>query len=158
MLSFIGHGLAKACRTDNIIQKEMAALPDGFIFTVGVTPTGPYLHMRKDSLGINLCPLLERPDVDIQFKHLAHGFTTLSFREGITDAFARERIMVDGDLPAAMKLVRCFERLEALMLPKLIGRKIMRHYPNISLKEKLLGALHIYLGVVVGLASGGLVK
>ena len=31
---------------------------------------------------------------------------TLSFLEGTTDAFAGERMVVDGDLSAAMKLVR----------------------------------------------------
>ena len=158
MLSFIGHGLAKGARVDNVIQKEIAVLPDGFTFVMGVAPAGPYLCMKKDGDDIKRWPPFERPDVAIQFKHLAHAFTTLSFSEGTTDAFARERMIVDGDLPAAMKLVRCFERLEVLTLPKLIGYKIMRHYPDISLREKLSGALQIYLGVVVGLTSGGLLK
>ncbi len=158
MLSFIGHGLAKASRTDYVIRKEITVLPDGFTFVMGVAPAGPYLCMKKDGHNIKLWSSFECPNVTIQFKHLAHAFTTLSFRAGAADAFARERMIVDGDLPAAMKLVRCLERLEVLTLPKLIGCKVMRHYPNISLKEKLSGALQIYLGVVVGLGSGGLAK
>lgn len=155
MLAFLGHGLAKACRTDKIIQKEIASLPDGFTFSMGVMPNGPCLYMKKDDGCIKpKSGCYGKPDVDIQFKHLAHAFSTLSFQEGTAEAFARERMVVDGNIPASMKLVRCFERLEALTLPKLIARRIMRNYPTITLKEKLAGALKIYLGVIKGFAIG----
>ncbi len=160
MLAFIGHGLAKACRSDQLIQKEIASLPDGFTFSMSVMPRGPSLYMKKSDGRIKpgRKNSAAKPDVDIQFKHLAHAFSTLSFQEGTTEAFARERMVVDGDLPASMKLVRCFERLEVVTLPKFIGRKIMRHYPDISVKEKLLGALQIYLGVFAGFVMGVFVR
>lgn len=160
MLAFIGHGLAKACRTDKLIQQEIESLPDGFTFSMGVMRRGPCLYMKKSDGRIKPGRRNSetKPDVDIQFKHLAHAFNTLSFLEGTTDAFARERMVVDGDLSAAMKLVRCFERLEAIALPRFIGRKIMRHYPDISLTEKLMGAVQIYLGVFSGFVMGVFAK
>ncbi|USE36362.1 hypothetical protein [Endozoicomonas sp. SCSIO W0465] len=160
MLAFIGHGLAMACRTDRLIQKEIAALPDDFTFSMRVMPRGPALSMKKSEGRIKLRRKngSSRPDVDIQFKHLAHAYHTLSFQEGTTEAFARERMVVDGDLPSSMKLVRCFERLEVITLPRFIGRNIMRHYPDISLKEKLVGALKIYLGVLAGFVMGVFAK
>lgn len=160
MLAFIGHGLAKACHSDQVIKKEIASLPDGFTFSMSVMPSGPCLYMKKDNGCIKpgRKSSAAKPDVDIQFKHLAHAFNTLSFQEGTTDAFARERMVVDGDLPASMKLVRCFERLEVVTLPKFVGRKIMRHYPDISLKEKLVGALKIYQGVFAGFVMGVFVR
>ncbi|WP_157673520.1 hypothetical protein [Endozoicomonas ascidiicola] len=155
MLAFLGHGLAKASSSDKTISKETAALRDGFTFSMGVAPNGPVLHMRKDNGRlVKVAALANRPDVDIQFKHLGHAFGTLSFQEGTTEAFARERMVVDGDIPASMKLVRCFERLEVLTLPKLIARRIMRHYPSVSLMEKLVGATKIYLGVTAGFVMG----
>ena len=156
MLAFIGHGLAKACRTDKLIQQEIESLPDGFTFSMSVMPRGPCLYMKKSDGRIKPGRKNSetKPDVDIQFKHLAHAFNTLSFQEGTTEAFARERMVVDGDLSASMKLVRCFERLEVITLPRFIGRKIMRHYPKISLTEKLMGAVQIYLGVFSGFVMG----
>lgn len=156
MLAFIGHGLAKACRTDKLIQQEIESLPDGFTFSMSVMPHGPCLYMKKSDGRIKPGRKNSetKPDVDIQFKHLAHAFNTLSFQEGTTEAFARERMVVDGDLSASMKLVRCFERLEVITLPRFIGRKIMRHYPKISLTEKLMGAVQIYLGVFSGFVMG----
>ncbi|MFK0572385.1 hypothetical protein [Endozoicomonas sp.] len=155
MLAFLGHGLAKACGTDRVIRQEIASLPEGFTFSMGVMPSGPSLCMKKDNGQLKaVSNHNKKPDVDIQFKHLGHAFGTLSFQEGTAEAFARERMVVDGDIPASMKLVRCFERLEVLTLPKLIARRIMRYYPAITLKEKLAGALQIYLGVIKGFVVG----
>lgn len=156
MLAFIGHGLASACRTDQQIQKEIASLPHGFTFSMSVMPCGPLLHMKKNDRGIKpgRKSSATKPDVDIRFKHLAHAFAMLSFQEGTSDAFARERMVVDGDLAAAMKLVRCFERLEVITLPKFIGRKLMRHYPDVPMRAKLVDALRIYSGVVAGFVLG----
>ena len=155
MLAFLGHGLAKASRSDKIINNETAALRDGFTFSMGVMSNGPVLHMRKDNGGlVKIAKPAGKPDLDIQFKHLGHAFGTLSFQEGTAEAFARERMVVDGDIPASMKLVRCFERVEVLTLPKLIACRIMRHYPPINITEKLAGAAQIYLGVMVGFVMG----
>ena len=156
MLAFLGHALAKASRSDPVISKELAPLPENFCFAMRVMPAGPALYMKKS--GGSMKPITReaagKPNVDIQFKHLEHAFSTLSFQEGTTDAFARERMIVDGDIPASMRLVRCFERLEAMTLPKLIARRIMRQYPALTLGEKLSGACRIYLGVLGGFVLG----
>jgi hypothetical protein len=64
--------------------------------------------------------------------------------------------IVDGDITATMRLVRCFERLEVMILPKLLGLRVMRNYPSLSLSEKLTGACQIYLGVLSGFAESSL--
>lgn len=88
MLAFIGHGLAKAGRTDKRIQQEIESLPDGFTFSMSVMPRGPCLYMKKSDGRIKPGRKNSetKPDVDIQFKHLAHAFSTLTFQEGTTEA------------------------------------------------------------------------
>ncbi len=156
MLAFIGHGLNKACDVDHVIQKEVASLPEGFTFSMGIMPHGPVLNMKKvnNRLQVSSGNAQQKSAVAIQFKHLAHAFSTLSFQEGTAQAFARERIVVDGDIPASMKLVRCFERLEVLTLPRFIGRRIVRYYPAISFHKKSVTACQIYLGVLAGFITG----
>lgn len=156
MFAFIGHGLHKACTIDHVIKKEVASLPEDFTFSMEVMPQGPTLHMHKinNRLQISSANAQQKPTVVIQFKHLAHAFSSLSFQEGTAQAFARERMVVDGDIPASMKLVRCFERLEVLTLPQLIGKRIMRYYPAIALREKSAAASQIYLGVLIGFIKG----
>lgn len=151
MLAFMGHALAKASLSDPIISKEMASLPADFGFTMRVIPAGPALYMQK--INGHLKPLsgtTSKPQVDIQFKHLEHAFIALTFQEGTAEAFTRERLIVDGDITATMRLVRCLERLEAMILPKRICLRVMRNYPSLSLGKKLTGACRIYLGVLGG--------
>ena len=83
MLAFIGHGLAKACRTDKLIQKEIASLPDGFTFSMSVMPRGPCLYMKKRDGRIKPGRKNSetKPDVDIQFKHLAMLLIRSLFRK-----------------------------------------------------------------------------
>ncbi|MNF65202.1 hypothetical protein D3C84_469560 [compost metagenome] len=55
---------------------------------------------------------------------------------------------MEGDITAAMHLVRALEQLQALILPAFIARPLLRHYP--SPRHKLTRACHIYLGLLTG--------
>ena len=153
MLAFMGHALAKASQSDTMINNALKSLPNGFSFSLRVMPAGPALCMKK--VNGRLKPLSSTTTgQDIQFKHLEHAFAALSFQEGTTMAFARERMVVDGDLQASMRLIRCIERLEVMILPKLVALRVIRHYPSLSLGKKLTGACRIYLGVLSGFVMG----
>lgn len=155
MLAFMGHALAKASQSDTIIHKVLKPLPNGFSFALRVIPAGPTLCMKKVNGRLKPLPSTTTGQhLDIQFKHLEHAFIALSFQEGTSVAFARERMIVDGDIQASMRLIRCIERLEAMILPKLIALRVIRHYPSLTLGEKLTGACRIYLGVLSGFVTG----
>ena len=58
------------------------------------------------------------------------------------------RMIADGDIAYAIRLVRCLNKMEALILPKLLAELAVKEYPaDLSLKEKLTGATQIYLKV-----------
>ncbi len=67
---------------------------------------------------------------------------------GINQAFCENRLLVEGDLDAAMHLVRALEQLQSLILPAFIARPLLRHYPDPH--RKLARACHIYLGLLTG--------
>ena len=55
-------------------------------------------------------------------------------------------MIADGDVGYAIRLVRCLNKMEALILPKLLAELAVKQYPHeLGLKEKLTGAAHIYL-------------
>ena len=57
-------------------------------------------------------------------------------------------MIADGDLSYAIRLVRCLNKMESLILPKLLAELAVKEYPtNLSLKDKLTGAANIYLKV-----------
>ena len=88
------------------------------------------------------------PDLTITFKHLHHAFLVFSFQESTSQAFAHDRMIADGDISYAIRLVRCLNKMEALILPKMVAQLAVKEYPsNLSLKEKLTEASSIYLKI-----------
>jgi len=114
-------------------------------------PRAPWGNKSPCSAGLLQAPRhrLSRPHVlRVCFKHPAIAFRAFSFRLGINQAFCENRLLVEGDLGAAMHLVRALEQLQALILPAFIARPLLRHYP--SPRHKLTRACHIYLGLLTG--------
>lgn len=150
MLDVIGRGLVMASQVDSEIQQEIAQFPAHFTLSMCVFANGPAftLQVTEDHQLKRIASTTEKVDLKISFKHLQHAFLVLSFQESTAQAFANDRMIADGDLSYAIRLVRCLNKMEALILPKLVAELAVKEYPQqLKLKEKLLGAANIYLKV-----------
>ena len=78
------------------------------------------------------------------FKHVSHAFLVLSFQEGTARAFANDRMITHGDVSLAMKMVRCLNRVQALVLPRVIAERVLKTYPDVALRDKVRSAARIY--------------
>lgn len=150
MLQVVGRALAAASRVDEVLRAELCALPVGYVVQLTTPSNGPRLALLSRGDG-TLDRLVAAPDAHsglaIRFKHLAHAFLVLSFQEGTAQAFANDRMVADGDVALATRLVRCLDRLETLILPKLVAaRAVKRHRPPPAL-EKLGKCVRIYANV-----------
>ena len=59
-------------------------------------------------------------------------------------------MIADGDISFAIRLVRCLNKMESLILPKLLAELAVKQYPTeLSLKQKLTGAANIYLKLII---------
>ena len=154
MTWLIGRLLEAASHVDKKIQGEIVALPEDFVFSMGSLPDGPEFIMKKQIDG-TLCCLRKKginaADLIISFKHVKHAFLVFSFQEGTARSFTNERILLDGEINLAMIIVRCLDRMEALVLPRFIAVKALKRYPPIRLSEKLVLALKIYIQFLMGL-------
>ena len=157
MMDVIGRSLEAASQVDERIQNEVRHLPDGLMFEMKVMPDGPALVLQKTGVaGLkylgNRPP--RKPDVVMKFKHLTNAFLVFSFQEATARAFANDRILLDGEIAYAMKLVRCLNRMESLILPKIIAERALKRYPTLSLPEKMLGGARIYTQVAKNFIRG----
>jgi len=147
MMGIVGRGLAIASRVDSDIRREITGLPVGTIISMRVYPRGPACVLQRTEVGIQYlggrCP--PSPDVEIVFKHLQHAWLLFSFQENTPTAFARNRLVLDGEVAHAAVFNRCLARLLVLILPRWIARHAVKRYPNIGGGEKLRGAAAIYL-------------
>lgn len=157
MFDVMGRAMEAASQFDPVFQRELATLNPDFIFEMCVKPRGPGIVLQKQSDGSlkylgDQSP--QKPSLSIQFKHLAHAFLVLSFQESTARAFANDRMVVDGEISQAMKMVRCLNRLEVFILPKVIAQRAVKRYPKLSLQEKLLQGTRIYSRVAANFVKG----
>ncbi len=163
MFHLLSRGLVASSMVDTKIQEHIRQLPDHLVIAMTVfgTPIGFVLkvvaegqtpkHLRLAPLSLLEECLTAReqagspPLLHIRFKHLSHAYAVLSFQESTATAFAYDRMVVDGDLGLAVTMVNCLNRLESVILPKVLARKAIKSYPSdLSLTQKLELSLKIY--------------
>lgn len=150
MMDVIGRGLVMASQVDPEIQEEIKQFPVGFSLSMTVFPNGPkFVAKVTEKYELELVKDNQtRPDLVITFKHLKHAFLVFSFQESTARAFANDRMIADGDVSNAIRLVRCLNRMEALILPKMVASLAVKEYPtHLTLKEKVQEAANIYFKV-----------
>jgi hypothetical protein len=157
MMRIVGWGLRAMSRVDPVVRAEAAGFPDGMVIAMTTMPDGPSMVLQKVPGG----PLRylggrlpEHTDLAIRFKHLDFAFRVFGFIESTPTAFARARMVVDGDLAAGIRLVRCMYRLEALLMPRFIAARGMKRYPeDLGLGDKLGMNLKIYGRIALDLVT-----
>ena len=150
MMDVIGRGLVMASQVDQEIKQEVAKFPANFVLSMNVFPHGPaFIAKVTDNHQLVLLSSSDtKPDLTITFKHLNHAYLVFSFQESTAQAFANDRMIADGDLSYAIRLVRCLNKMESLILPKLLAELAVKEYPTeLTLKEKFNEAANIYLKV-----------
>lgn len=154
MFRFMGHALEAISHADQKVKDDARLLPEGFIFQMMVLPSGPSLILEHTGQGVLRYLGSDydgRIDLSIRFKHMAHAFLVLSFQEKTTEAFANDRMVVDGDIGYGVRMTRILNRLESVILPRLIASRAVKEYPaDLGLLEKVPGAIGVYRRVLTG--------
>ena len=158
MMDIIGRGLVSMSQIDPEIQQELQGFPVGFRFSMDVFPLGPkFLAQVTDKHQLKLLPASQsNSDLNIRFKHMRHAFLVFSFQESTARAFANDRMIADGDLAYAIRLVRCLNKMEATILPKILAIRAVKRYPvQLRLGLKINLAARIYLKIVLSYLKRG---
>ena len=153
MLQVVGRSLVASSRVEPGIRRELSELPKGYQIQMVVIPHGPGFVVECNGEGtLNLAKTVKpRVDLRIAFKHISHAFLVLSFQEPMAQAFANDRMVADGDISHAIRLVRCLNRMEALILPRWIAVHAVKRLPEIPFAEKMVKAIRIYAQVMKNL-------
>jgi len=114
-----------------------------------VNPNGPCCLLQRIHSGLSYLGVSDSgaADMEIIFKHLQHAWLLYTFQENTPTAFARNRIVLDGEVGHATVFNRCLARLLTLILPRLIAERAVKRYPAIALWQKLRLAISIYLRI-----------
>ncbi len=156
MMDTIARALVYASQVDGELKAEIAEFPADFIIQMIVLPNGSRFNLRvqADKSLVRLDNFDGKPDLSVKFKHVSHAFLVFSFQESTSRAFANDRMIADGEVSYAIRLVRCLNKLEALILPKPVAKLAVKRYPtSLALSEKVTKAAQIYANVVTSYAD-----
>jgi hypothetical protein len=148
MLWFMGRAVAAAAAVDPDVRREFDTLPVAFTFALGVWPQGPAMVVAKGpdgrvryrggrTAGVEL-------DLLMQIKHLETAFQMFTFRESTATAFARDRLLVEGDVAYAVPVARVLDLTQVYLLPRLIARLAVKRIPRWKPWRTWIGRLRIY--------------
>lgn len=153
MFYIIANGLVSASHYNKTIRQELQGYPIGLTIKMQVLPNyASFVVQVTDQHTLKVIQQ-EHADVTVYFKHLQLAMLVLSFQESTTQAFANDRMTVDGDIGYATRFVRILNQLQALILPKVIAERAIKRYPDLSLSAKLITASRIYLSLTKTLVT-----
>lgn len=149
MMWFVGRAIQAAAAVDRDVKREFAELPERFTFDLCVMPQGPHMIVGKNRKGfvryLGWDPEGKTIDLTIKIKHLEAAILMFTFQESTTLATARNRLIVDGEVPHACAVVRVLDAVEVYLLPKMIAKLAVKRYPLWSPGRKYMGRVQIYL-------------
>jgi aldehyde:ferredoxin oxidoreductase len=155
VLWFLGRAIQAAARVDREVRKAFDAVPDGFTFALTVAPGGPAMVVGKDKTGrvryLGANSKQRYIDLKLTIKNIEAAILLFTLKESTVTAAARNRLIVDGEIPAACTVVRILDMVEVFLLPKRMASSAVRRYPQWSPFRKYVGRVMIYLRAVVGL-------
>ncbi len=134
MLWFVGRAIQAAAKTDDQVKKEFEGLPDRFTFSLGVMPQGPYMIVGKDKNGavkyMGSNPHAQKVDLQMNIKNLEAAILLFTFQEGTAMASCRDRLILSGEVPDALAVVRILDIVEIYLLPEIVAKLAVKRYPK----------------------------
>jgi hypothetical protein len=157
LLFIFGRAFQAVAKVDRAAKKEYADMPSDFMLDLCVAPNGPHMIVGKNKKGkiqyYGWNPKGKMITLSMKIKSLEAAILMFTFQESSCTATARDRLIVEGDLPVASGVLRIMDLLEVLLLPKFIARLGVKRYPDrsrMSLGRKLRSRVLTYSRVVIG--------
>ncbi len=147
----LGRGLQAASRFDSCIKKEISRWNEGFTVVMKVRPEVLSLAWRKSSGRIRYMGSGSvEADLAVIMKNLDTAFLMVTAQMGTFQAYAQNRIALEGNTVDAMILTRCLNTVEAYLFPKFVSRRILKRLPKMTPRRFCIRFLIYFPGIIFG--------
>jgi hypothetical protein len=144
-LHALGRGLQAVSKMDSRIHDELHDLPEGFVFKISVLPEGPFVVWKKLNGYLQFLGKQDRPaDLVMNLKSRETAYMFVTAQIGISDAYARHQVGVEGDLSRAMLISRCIIIAVRYLFPRFMCRRVIRDLPAMGFVRQI-NRLFVYL-------------
>jgi hypothetical protein len=147
-LSFLGPAFEVVGRHVPEFRKEIESWEEGRRFALRVLPKGPAITLEKSGDMIRyLGKGLKSPHITLSFKNYDSALPVLMGIAGSHQAFAENRILVEGDLAKTMEINRVVNIVNAYLLPGIATKKVLKRAPKMTLRD-YINKGKVYAGLV----------
>ncbi len=148
VLSVLGPAFEVVGRHVPEFRKEIESWEEGRRFSLGVLPKGPSITLEKRGDTIRyLGKGLKSPHITMSFKNYDSALPVLMSIMGSHQAFAENRILVEGDLAKTMEINRVVNIVNAYLLPGMVVKNVLKMPPEMTLKN-YINKGKVYAGLV----------
>ena len=132
----LGRAFESAARFDPVIIEETRTWKAPVSIRMRVLPCGPCMTLIKNRGKIRYSGKPQKScDLEISFKNIQSAFPVMAGFINAEAGFAQHRMIVKGDIPLAMSLIRCINRLQRLMLPRVISKRVLKRVRPLTLTD-----------------------
>ncbi|MCF6248263.1 MAG: SCP2 sterol-binding domain-containing protein [Desulfobacula sp.] len=146
-----GRALQSAAKSDPQVMGELRRWDKSLIILMQVLPKGPGMILSKQGRELRyLGSTQKQADLVINFKNIECAFPVMAGFMSAETGFAQNRMTVKGDIPLAMSLIRCINRILTFLFPGFISRRILKRVAPFTLKEQIIRLKILTLGIPFG--------
>jgi len=123
------------------LQSELTDWDEGRILSMGVLPDGPAMSIEKSGGRIRFLGMgLRNPTVTMLFKNMDSAVMTFTGQIGAHTASIQKRVVVHGNITAAMQGMRAMNIVQKFLLPTLLLNRTSKNPVHLSAAELLIKA------------------
>ena len=123
------------------MQSELNGWDEGRVISMGVLPDGPAMSIQKTAGKIRFLGMgLRDPTVAMLFKNMDSAVMTFTGQIGAHTASIQRRVVVHGNITAAMQAMRAMSIVQKFLLPTLLLNQTSKNPVQLSARELLIKA------------------
>ncbi len=114
----LGVAFELGTRFSAALRNEIADIPEGRTFAIGILPDGPAISLRKEGSGMRYLGWgMNEPDVAVLYKNIDAALMNFLGQIGTHHAGAQRRFIVRGNLGDTMVLARALNIVQTFLFP-----------------------------------------
>ena len=133
-------GMVFLSKNDTEFIKLIEDLPERFSFLMTVRNTNLRVSMKKSNGVLIYAKNQKEFDLILEFSNLCSAFLVFAGFMPQYQAFSEHRLSIKGNISDALCLTDAINRLQAVIFPDIISKKLIKEFEGSSLKEKSLFA------------------
>ncbi len=138
LISIFKKGMIFLSENDKEFKRITEELPDGFSFKIAIKHTNIHTLFVKTKGVFRYDRNLQDANLTLEFNNLCSAFLVFAGIIPQHRAFAEHRLTIWGNIAEALIITNAINRLQSVIFPDFISKKLIKEFKKSTLIEKSL--------------------